>query len=36
MLVGVTKRMDDQTLKRTVVTGRGRMPGFQLGDRELT
>ena len=36
MLVGVTKRLDSQTIKRTVITGRGRMPGFQLGDRELT
>ena len=35
-LVGVTKRLDSQTIKRTVITGRGRMPGFQLGDRELT
>jgi quinoprotein glucose dehydrogenase len=34
-LVEVTKRLDSQTIKRTVVTGRGRMPGFQLGDREL-
>jgi quinoprotein glucose dehydrogenase len=36
MLVDVTRRLDSQTIKRTVVTGRGRMPGFQLGDRELT
>ena len=36
MLVGVTSRLDSQTIKRTVITGRGRMPGFQLGDRELT
>jgi quinoprotein glucose dehydrogenase len=35
-LVGVTKRLDSQTIKRMVITGRGRMPGFQLGDRELT
>jgi quinoprotein glucose dehydrogenase len=35
-LVDVTKRLDSQTIKRTVITGRGRMPGFQLGDRELT
>ena len=36
MLVDVTKRLDSQTIKRTVITGRGRMPGFPLGDRELT
>ena len=35
-LVDVTKRLDSQTIKRTVITGRGRMPGFQIGDRELT
>jgi len=35
-LVDVTKRLDSQMIKRTVITGRGRMPGFQLGDRELT
>ena len=36
MLVDVTKRLDNQAIKRTVITGRGRMPGFPLGDRELT
>ena len=36
MLVDVTKRLDSQAIKRTVLTGRGRMPGFPLGDRELT
>src|SRR4029078_4479871 len=35
-LVDVTKRLDSPAIKRTVITGRGRMPGFQLGDRELT
>jgi quinoprotein glucose dehydrogenase len=35
-LVDVTKRLDSATIKRTVITGRGRMPGAQLGDRELT
>ena len=35
-LVDVMKRMDADTLKRLVVTGRGRMPGITtLGDREL-
>jgi quinoprotein glucose dehydrogenase len=36
MLIDVTKRLDSQTIKRTVITGRGRMPGFPLGDRELS
>jgi quinoprotein glucose dehydrogenase len=35
-LVDIMKRMDADTVKRLVVTGRGRMPGITtLGDREL-
>jgi quinoprotein glucose dehydrogenase len=34
-LVDVTRRLDSHDIKRTVLIGRGRMPGVQLGDREL-
>jgi quinoprotein glucose dehydrogenase len=35
-LIDVTKRIDATAIKRTVLAGQGRMPSFQLGDRELT
>jgi quinoprotein glucose dehydrogenase len=35
-LIDVTKRLDATAIKRTVLAGQGRMPSFQLGDRELT
>ena len=36
-LVGVMSRLDAATIKRLVVTGRGRMPGIPtMSDRELT